>query len=288
MLATNRATMKSYRIGWNMTVRQSIRRSVEKYGTQGNVRVEDELAIEEPLEIRLQDAPLAVTMRTPGHDVDLAAGFCITEGVVDQPDDIEKIEHCRESEDDNVVIVRLSTEAVERHSEQIRRAQRASFQSSSCGICGKESIERIHQQIPSITSDIQISEKTILSLPTTMRQTQATFETTGGLHAAGIFTPQGDLVTLREDVGRHNATDKVIGHHLMLGNLPLSSSILLVSGRTSFEILQKAGMAGLPMVGAISAPSSLAVDLADALGITLIGFIRDDRMNVYTHSNRIA
>lgn len=248
----------------------------------------DRLAVEEPLEIRLGGEPLAVTMRTPGHDRDLAAGFCLTEGVVVEADEIESIEPCEQADYGNVAVVTLMAEALARRSRQISSARRELYLSSSCGLCGKQSIDRIEQTIRPIGGEFVVNHQVIASLPEAMLRAQATFEQTGGIHAAAIFSPAGELRVLREDVGRHNAVDKVIGHQLLLGRTPLDDAVLMVSGRASFEIMQKAAVAGVAMVCAVSAPSSLAVDFADRIGQTLVGFVRGDRMNVYTHPRRVG
>lgn len=252
----------------------------------------DRLATEEPLEIRVGGAPLSVTMRTPGHDLELAAGFCLTEGIVTHPDELEAVTPCGEAEHGNVVDVVLTEEAMARRAEAIACATRETFMSSSCGLCGKQSIDRIRQHIPPIKGDFTVTPSVIRRLPDIMRQAQATFEQTGGLHAAAIFTPDGTMRVLREDVGRHNAVDKVIGHELLLGRVPISEDapvILQVSGRSSFEIMQKAAVAGIAMVCAVSAPSSLAVQFAQEVGMTLVGFVRGERMNVYAdRAKRLA
>ena len=247
----------------------------------------DLLAVEEPLEIRISSAPLAITMRTPGHDADLAAGFCLTENIIEHADDLESIEPCRIAEYGNVVIVHLTEEAATRRQAQITCSTRELYMSSSCGLCGKQSIDRIQQSIAPLTSPLQIPAALLHSLPALMRQTQSTFEATGGLHAAALFNAAGDLQLLREDVGRHNAVDKVIGAALLTGQLPLSHHLLLVSGRASFELIQKAAIAGIPLLAAVGAPSSLAVDLATRLNLTLVGFLREGRMNIYSAAHRI-
>lgn len=249
--------------------------------------VDDALAIEEPLEIRIGAEPIAVTMRTPGWDAELAAGFCLTESIITNPDDIESILPCNEAKFGNVIVVTLSPEAASKRAEQVRCARREFYVSSSCGLCGKQSIDRLHQKLAPITGEFTVTRDVLESLPGAMRSAQATFDSTGGLHAAGLFTPDGKLIVLREDVGRHNAVDKVIGHQLLLGQLPLNQHVLLVSGRTSFEILQKAAMAGIAMIAAVGAPSSLAVDLAKQCNITLVGFLRPGRLNLYHDTSRV-
>jgi len=243
----------------------------------------DELACEEPLEIRARGRAISVTMRTPGHDEELAAGFLATEGLIRRAQDVIKIEACDRNEEGNVVNVLLAPEV---HVD-FQRLTRHVFASSSCGLCGKATIEAIHAKFAPVTSDMTISAQVLASLPDHMRQVQATFNRTGGLHAAALFDDAGRLLLLREDVGRHNAVDKVIGRALLDERLPLDHHILLVSGRASFEIMQKALAAGVPIVAAISAPSSLAAEFAEKSGQTLIGFLRAQRMNIYTHPQRV-
>ena len=248
---------------------------------------EDRVTVEEPLEIRVGGQTLAVTMRTPGHDHDLAAGWLVTEGVVSRPEEIVRIEHCRETrspeEEGNVVLVRTTAPS----GAHVDRARRLLLTSSSCGLCGKGSIESIRGQFPAVVSPAAVTATVLLSLPEKLRRAQTTFGQTGGLHAAGIFTLSGRLVAAREDVGRHNAVDKVIGSLFREGRLPLSDSILCVSGRASFEIVQKALAAGIPIVAAVSAPSTLAVDLARSSGITLAGFLREKGFNLYAGEARV-
>jgi FdhD protein len=249
----------------------------------------DDLATEEPMEIRVDEPGaeqrnVAVTMRTPGNDFELAAGFLFTEGLVKSPADIKNIRYCsvpREEQHYNVVSV-----AVTRRLEF--EAQRNFYATSSCGICGKASLDLIDVQCAPIPDGPVVSAATITVLPEELRQAQSLFDRTGGLHAAALFNTEGHLVGVREDVGRHNALDKLIGSELLAGHLPLSASILLVSGRTSFEIIQKAATAGIPIVCAVSAPSSLAVDAARRFGLTLVGFLRGERFNTYTRADRIA
>lgn len=248
----------------------------------------DRLAIEEPLEIRLDDEPLAVTMRTPGDDLDLAAGFCLTEGVIQSAADLRRLETCGRAGMENVVLVTLEEHVRAARHAQIAGAERRLYLSSSCGICGKAALDRIAVHIPPIAGRFSAKQAVLARLPEAMRAAQSTFDATGGLHAAAIFSPQGELIVLREDVGRHNAVDKVIGAQLRANQLPLDPAILLVSGRASFEIIQKAAVAGIAMIAAISAPSSLAVDLAESCGITLVGFLRPGRMNVYSGAERVC
>lgn len=244
----------------------------------------DRLAREEPLEIRVRGRNVAVTMRTPGHDDELAAGFLLSEGMIRERGDVTEIAPCRQGQaTDNTLNVFLSP-AVE---VDFARLTRHVFASSSCGLCGKASIDSVHQHFPPVESQVKVSMKMITRLPDILRQAQKAFAVTGGLHAAAIFDLKGKLIVLREDVGRHNAVDKVIGHGFLRRLLPFEKHILLVSGRASFEIMQKALAARLPVVCAVSAPSSLAVEFAEESGQTLIGFLRGDTMNVYAHPGRV-
>jgi FdhD protein len=259
-------------------------------------RREEQLTVEEPLEIRLDGRSLAVIMRTPGHDFELACGFLYSEGIIASHDDILSIEEAVDADGlplANVVDValRASSPGKTGASSAIDTPafQRHFAVSASCGLCGKNSIADLLCNMPPLPEDdTRISPATIYTLPARLRQEQDVFSHTGGLHAAGLFTTGGDLLLLREDVGRHNAVDKLVGHGLLHDTLPYNRHILLVSGRTSFEIIQKALLARIPCIAAISAPSSLAVELADTSGITLIGFLRDHTMNVYTHPERIV
>jgi len=245
---------------------------------------QDLLVREEPLEIRVRGKSVAVTMRTPGQDRDLAAGFLLTEGVIRQPSDILEIAPCRESDDsENVLNVFLSP-AVQ---VDFDRLTRHVFASSSCGVCGKATIEAVHQQFEPIHSDITISRATLAKLPAKMKRAQKTFAATGGLHAAAIFDLPGSLLFSAEDVGRHNAVDKVLGYGFLQTKFPFDTHVLLVSGRASFEIMQKALAGRVPIVCAISAPSSLAVEFARESGQTLVGFLRERRMNVYSGPERL-
>ena len=237
----------------------------------------DTVAVEEPLEIRIGCKPIVVTMRTPGCDHELAAGFLWTEGVIRRVDEIDSIEHCSGSDSGNVVAVRLA-KGVQLDSSKL---ERNFYATSSCGICGKTTLDAIHQMVPPIDPVMPIEAQVIHSLPDRMRQAQETFGRTGGSHAAGLFDMDGSLRCLREDVGRHNAVDKVIGWAVLSRSMPLNNTVLCVSGRTSFEIVQKAAMAGIPILAAISAPSSLAIEAAQRFHQTLIGFCRDSRFNVY-------
>jgi FdhD protein len=238
----------------------------------------DQLAVEEPLEIRVEDTPLAVTMRTPGDDLDLAAGFLLTEGVVEEPADLVALAHLAGDPVGNTVVARLAG-GVEAHVEAVRRATRELYATSACGICGKASIDRIRLAAPPVKR-VEPDPDVLRALPD--RLVQPTFARTGGLHAAALFTFDGQLEVLREDVGRHNAVDKVIGHRLRADRVPIDDRILLVSGRLGFEIVQKARMAGIPVLAGIGAASTLAVDLAADARMALFGFLRSDRYTRYT------
>jgi len=255
------------------------------------VEREDRLVGEEPLEIKAagpgqEPVAVAVTMRTPGHEAELAVGFLRTEGLI-VPEDVAGVEFGDPrilAQPDDTLIVRLG-----RPFDASRVAERHFVATASCGICGKASLDEVAVRCDPIPVGSRVVDaETILGLPRTLRDAQAVFETTGGLHAAGLFDLDGHLVALREDVGRHNALDKLVGSQLLAGMLPLSDRILLVSGRVSLEIVQKAAVAGVPILAAISAPSDLAVDAAQRLGQTLIGFVRGAGFNVYAHPARVA
>jgi FdhD protein len=253
----------------------------------GFIETHDRLAAEEPLEIRVEGRSVAVVMRTPGHDDELAAGFLLTESAIRSADDLREISRCRDLDPDaagNALDVTLAPD----HRTDLDALTRHVFTSSSCGVCGKATIESVFQQFPPVDSPIAVSPEILLSLPEKLREAQATFQKTGGLHASALFDERGNLESLREDVGRHNALDKVIGRALLDGRLPLHDRILLVSGRISFELVQKALAAGIPIIAGISAPSSLAVDLARRGGQTLVGFLRERSFNVYTGHRRIT
>jgi FdhD protein len=248
----------------------------------------DRAATEEPLEVRLHGRSFAVIMRTPGADRELAAGFLLAEGVIRSADDLGTIEHCSDSlsAGGNIVNVTMAGEAVE-SVERVLAGRRQVTTNSSCGLCGRLTIESLRSDAPPLTCDWTIDRATLAALPGRLRAAQTVFDETGGLHAAGLFTREGGTETVAEDVGRHNAVDKVIGRMLIREQLPLSNHLLFVSGRTSYEIVQKAFLAGIPMVGAVSAPSTLAVDLAQEAGVTLVGFVRGDGFNIYAHPGRI-
>jgi FdhD protein len=261
----------------------------------GKMRVRpDTLATEEPMEIRLitggETQTVAVTMRTPGADFELAAGFLYGEGIVKSSDDIAKISYCVDSDLDaaqqyNIVNVELRGG----REYDLRPLERHFYTSSACGVCGKASLEQLELRgCPVALPGPEVSAETLYSLPEKLREAQGLFDATGGLHAAALFDGEGNLVALREDVGRHNATDKLVGWALLENRLPLSGHIVMVSGRSSFEILQKCLTAGVPFVCAISAPSSLAVDVAREFGMTLVGFLRECRFNVYAGHERVA
>jgi FdhD protein len=249
----------------------------------------DDLAAEEPLEIRVRKQPLAVTMRTPGNDIDLAMGFLLTEGVISAAGDVVTAQLCAGTDTPNtynVVDIALGADVPP----PVTDPSRNFYTTSSCGVCGKASIDavRVRSQYSVADDPLSVPARTLSLLPDRLRAAQRTFARTGGLHAAGLFTADGELLVLREDVGRHNAVDKVIGWALREGRLPLTGHILLVSGRASFELTQKAWMAGLPMLAAVSAPSTLAAELADEAGLTLVGFLRGPSMNVYTATDRVT
>ncbi|HET8842070.1 MAG TPA: formate dehydrogenase accessory sulfurtransferase FdhD [Ktedonobacteraceae bacterium] len=250
---------------------------------------EEYLAVEEPFEIRLAGRSLAIIMRTPGHDHELALGFLLSEGLISQREDVLDICDACDAEGlplSNIVEVRLRSELMEQISKKNFARQFAV--SASCGLCGKDSIaDVLCTTDPIIEDKLSVPATLFYELPARLRQAQAVFTHTGGLHAAALFTTEGELFLLREDIGRHNAVDKLVGYGLLKDELPYSRYILLVSGRTSFEIISKAIRARIPCIAAISAPSSLAVELASQSGITLIGFLRDHTMNVYTHPERI-
>jgi len=268
------------------------RRPVVKIDLDGSGeprRRPDDLAAEEPLEIRVRKQPLAVTMRTPGHDIDLAMGFLLTEGIIGAAGDVVTAQLCAGTDTPNtynVVDIVLGPDVPP----PVTDPSRNFYTTSSCGVCGKASIDavRVRSRFAVADDPLSVPARTLSLLPDRLREAQRTFARTGGLHAAGLFTGDGELVVLREDVGRHNAVDKVIGWALREGRLPLTGHMLLVSGRASFELTQKAWMAGLPLLAAVSAPSTLAAELADEAGLTLVGFLRGPSMNVYTATHRVT
>jgi FdhD protein len=257
----------------------------------------DVLAIEEPLEIRLGFADrthkaVSITMRTPGEDAELAAGFLFTEGIIKSPEQIKQIRHCGKrskatASPDAATTNTIRVDLRDGIEIDLKKLERHFYTTSSCGVCGKSSIEALRTGVKMIDSDLRIGEETIHTLPQKLREAQSVFEATGGLHASALFDAEGKLDIVREDVGRHNALDKVIGRKLLDDKLPLNESVLLVSGRASFELVQKALMAGIPILAAVGAPSSLAVELAAEYGMTLIGFVRDGRFNIYCGNERV-
>lgn len=283
---------------------QSVSFLVHRFADEVFDQTLDTLAVEEPLEIRLgYDLPdgsrakktVCITMRTPGHDFDLAAGFLYTEGIIQSADDIRDIKHCgtilSQAKSKNIVIVELMP-GLKMDLSRLANLERHFYTSSSCGVCGKTSIEALKIQNPHTCKKKEglftVSSEWIHGLPEKLRKLQGVFENTGGLHASGLFAKEGDAtIIVREDVGRHNALDKVIGHCLLSQMLPLSSFVLLLSGRASFELVQKAAMAGIEIMAAVGAPSSLAVELASEVDLTLLGFVRNRRFNIYHGEHRI-
>jgi FdhD protein len=241
----------------------------------GGEECDDRVAVEEPLELRIGGTPVAVTMRTPGHDEELALGFALSEGLrplaARVPDDLA-----------------VNTIELEAPGFDFGRLARSFYTTSSCGVCGKGALEAIAVEAPPVESALTIGSAVVATLPGKLREAQAAFASTGGLHATGLFTPAGALVCAREDVGRHNAMDKVIGRAFLDGLLPLRDHVLCVSGRLSFELVQKAAVAGCPVLVAVGAPSTLAVELASDRGVTLCGFVREGRMNVYSRPARVS
>jgi FdhD protein len=277
----------------------AVRTTVARVVGTATTHATDLLAVEAPLEISLGYGPseqrqtrnLAVTMRTPGHDAELVAGFLLSEGIVQQPADILHITHRadprRPEERGNVIRAELAPGV----GLELDRLERHFYTTSSCGVCGKTSIAAVRATacpvLPTLNSPL-VSAAIIHALPGRQRVAQAVFEQTGGLHATALFSAAGELLLLREDVGRHNAFDKVVGASLLAGQFPLHQQLVLVSGRASFELVQKAAMAGVAIMAAVGAPSSLAVEAADEFGLTLLGFVRNERFNIYTHAQRIT
>ena len=250
----------------------------------------DTLAAEEPMEIRVNGTPLTVTMRTPGDDFDLAVGFLVGEGVLREPEQVREIRYCAGATDEGLNTYNVVDLALGPEIHLPATLDRNFYTTSSCGVCGKASLEAVRtQSFWTVAEDpLAIGPSVLATLPDKLRAAQRVFDSTGGLHAAGLFTPEGELITIREDVGRHNAVDKVVGDAYRQGQVPLRNTMLMVSGRASFELVQKAVMAGIPMLAAVSAPSSLAVELAEDAGLTLIGFLRGDSMNVYCGQSRVV
>lgn len=280
-----------------MPVSSIISLPITKVNNVGIVKTSDALAIEEPLEVRIEYGPkknrstqnISVTMRTPGNDAELAMGFLFTEGIIQKQEDIAKIEHCFiacAENKENVIQVALSENTIP----HLQNTERNFYTTSSCGVCGKGSINAIRTVGTYINQEDNnsINSTILLQLPETLSHHQNVFADTGGLHASALFTQTGELLLVREDVGRHNALDKLIGAALNSNWLPLTNNILLLSGRASFELVQKAVMAGITIIAAVGAPSSLAVQLAEEFNITLVGFLRNNRFNIYTAAHRIV
>jgi FdhD protein len=249
----------------------------------------DSVAVEEPMEVRVNGASFAVIMRTPGADRDLAAGFLLAEDVIRGDDEIGAIEYCQDVADEgrgNTINVTVTGAAVERLSARLGERRHVTM-TASCGMCGRRTIESLQSRVAVVKGEWTVSADVISSLPDRLRSSQAVFDSTGGLHAAGLFDRSGQLQLSAEDVGRHNAVDKIVGRTLLAGRHPLDTSILLVSGRTSFELVQKALVAGVPLIAAVSAPSSLAIQLAEESNITLCGFVRGEKFNIYSHQSRV-
>jgi FdhD protein len=270
--------------------RVTTRRPVTRLVAGAVTRRADTLVVEEPLEIRVEGRALAVTMRTPGDDFDLVAGFLTTEGMLRAAADVAAMRYCAGADGDgrntyNVVDVTLAPGVAAPEASLDRNF----YTTSSCGVCGKASLDAVRLATPydPASDPVEVSAAVLSALPGRLREAQRVFDSTGGLHAAGLFTADGEPVCVREDVGRHNAVDKVVGWALRAGRLPLAGHVLQVSGRASFELVQKAAMAGLPVLAAVSAPSSLAVELAEEVGMTLAGFVREERMNLYAHPDRV-
>ncbi|MGW5223727.1 formate dehydrogenase accessory sulfurtransferase FdhD [Nocardia niigatensis] len=267
--------------------RVTARRRTLRISPTGTVTRPDTLAVEEPLEIRTGGQSLTVTMRTPGADIDLVHGFLYAEGIIDTAEDIVSARYCAGTDENgqntyNVLDIQLRT--------PVPVQPRPFLTNSACGLCGKTALDevrtRIRHTIPANSTRVDVH--TLGKLPDELRSRQRVFDATGGLHGAGLFTPEGEVLAVREDIGRHNAVDKLIGWAIRENRLPAHDLVLMVSGRASFELVQKAVMAGIPVMGAVSAPSSLAVDLAADAGLTLVGFLRGETMNVYTGADRLA
>jgi len=271
--------------------RVTARRPVRRITAEGETSRPDSLAVEEPMELRVGGRPLAVTMRTPGNDIDLVHGFLLTEGVIGSREDISVVRYCDGVDEQgrntyNVLDVALAAGV----RPPAAGVERNFYTTSSCGVCGKASLDavRLNSRHSPAGDRVEVSTATLIGLPDRLREAQQVFDSTGGLHAAGLFTADGELLVVREDVGRHNAVDKVIGWAVQSARVPLSGCVLMVSGRASFELVQKAVMAGIPVLAAVSAPSSLAVELAAEAGVTVIGFLRGASMNVYSADKRVV
>jgi FdhD protein len=270
--------------------RVTVRRAVERVSSSGRRRRVDALAAEEPLELRVNGKALAVTMRTPGQDVELAHGFLLSEGVIGSAEDVSIARFCEGTGPDgmntyNVLDIALA-EGVPPPDTGV---ERNFYTTSSCGVCGKAALDavKLKTRYSPALDQVRVTPEALTGFPDALRERQKVFESTGGLHAAGLFV-HGELLVVREDVGRHNAVDKVLGWAVLQNLVPLTGAVLMVSGRASFELVQKAAMAGIPVLAAVSAPSSLAVELAEEQGMTLVGFLRGDSMNVYTGGERVV
>ena len=267
-------------------------RSIRIVRIAGDTRQGDDdlVAAEEPMEVRVNGSPFAVIMRTPGADRELAAGFLLAEDVVRRSDELLTIELCEDTTEEgrgNTLNVTVSGDAMERLSARLGE-RRQVMMTASCGLCGRRTIETLHSRVATVDGRWTIAADIIGALPSRLRASQPVFNATGGLHAAGLFDRDGTLRQIAEDVGRHNAVDKIIGRRLIEEALPLSDSVLVLSGRTSFELVQKALLAGIPLIAGVSAPSSLAIELAESSGITLCGFVRGNHFNVYAHDERVT
>lgn len=285
-----------------MKAAQAVSQSEVFVRTSDGREIDDRLAVEEPLEIRIglpdgTHKAVSITMRTPGDDGELAAGFLFSEGIITSPDQIKQIRHCglkigaNKGTLDRASALNSNTIRLDLNDGidlDLKRLERNFYTTSSCGVCGKASIEALATGVKRIESELTIDDDVVHSLPQKLREAQSVFETTGGLHASALFNADGTLDIVREDVGRHNALDKVIGTKFMTNETPLSDKMLLVSGRASFELVQKALIAGIPVLAAVGAPSSLAVELANEFGMTLIGFVRDERFNIYCGGQRVG
>jgi FdhD protein len=270
--------------------RITARRPVRRITAGGEVRRPDSLAVEEPMEIRVDGRSLAVTMRTPGDDIDLVHGFLLTEGVIGSREDISVARYCDGIDEDGLNTYNVLDVALAPGVEPPQVGMERNFYTtSSCGVCGKASLDavKLTSRYSPAQDPVTVTTTVLSALPDTLRGTQKVFDSTGGLHAAGLFTAAGELLMAREDVGRHNAVDKVIGWAVRSGRVPLRGCVLMVSGRASFELVQKAVMAGVPVLAAISAPSSLAVALGAEAGVTVVGFVRGSNMNVYSVIDRV-
>jgi FdhD protein len=252
----------------------------------GRKKVTDVVSIEEPLEIRIRGQSIAISMRTPGHDRELAVGFAISEGLIERPEQLIEVAHCRRGEaehPENIINLFLDANTAC----DLEKLSRHVYANSSCGICGKASLDAIRENWPSIQSDFSVRAQQLITYPDRLHHVQSEFRQTGGIHAAALFTQEGSLICVREDVGRHNAVDKVIGWSFLEGSFPLTDHLLLVSSRASFEIMQKALAARVPFVAAVSAPSSLAIQFAEENQQTLVGFLRETGFNIYSHQQRV-